>query len=215
MNEFQDALDGKTTTEGWTAEKLSDYHKFLTGAAKDEEARVAALREAKRVEQQRVDQLKKDAEDIAEKNRHAAENPPESRQPNSEISQFRSEQIEKARKQLLSQVKLTDEERTVVEDKFKRLDSGKMDADLIYLDFLSAVAAANPTKYLDLTKQRAEQERVAAEMVAADAEAGNAAPGGQQPKKFSDEVMSLAKKVGITPEAAQKQISQGMHRTLA
>lgn len=210
MDDFQNALDGKTSTEGWTAEKLVDYHKFLKGAVKTEESVVGGLREAKRAEADRVEALK--AEEIRIRGLVEAAQAQIPKPP--EVSQFRTEQIEKAKRKLMEKVKLSPEQLAVVEEKFKRLDTGKADADFIYEDLLSALAAANPSKFLELSQEREAAERRAAEELESQAAgAGGSGGGGGEPKKFSDAVMDLAKKAGITPEAAKRQLDGGMSRT--
>jgi len=210
MDDFQDALDGKVTTEGWTAEKLVDYHKFLKTATKEAEGQVGGLREAKRSETDRVAKLKEEGDRI---DREIAAKKQETPPSNPEMSQFRLEQVSKAKARLYSEVKLTEEEKVVVEEKFKRLDTGKVDADLIYVDLLSAVAASNPTKFFELTKGQQEAQRMADDEIQRQAELAGGAPSGNEPRKFSEEAVALARKAGITPEAATRQVTQGMSRT--
>lgn len=215
MNEFQDALEGKISTADWTAEKLVEYHKFLQETTTKEKGEVGGLREAKRAETDRVEKLKLEAttaeERIAKAKTDGATGDGALKIP--EMTQFRTEQVEKAKTRLFSEVKLTEEEKTVVLEKFGLLDSGKVDADFIYQDLLSAFAASNPTKFLTLSKAQEQSEQEAADETERQAgSGGSAAPAGQEPKKFSDEAMALAKKAGITPEAAQKQVTGGMTR---
>jgi len=217
MDEFQNALEGKITTEGWTAEKLVEYHKFLTTATNEAKSEVSGLREAKRAEAERVEKLQAkatEAEAAAEKAIKLAEDAGKAGRPaiSPEMSQFRTEQVEKAKIKLFSTVKLTDEEKVVVLEKFSRLDTGKLDADFIYQDLISSVAAANPTKYLELTKSQEQNQAEAQAELERQAAAGNAPPAGQDPKKYSDEALALAKKADISPEAATKQVANGMTR---
>lgn len=219
MDDFQEALEGKTSTEGWTAEKLSDYHKFVTDKVKEEESKVGGLREAKRAETERVEKLKKEAEDILKAKEEAEKNNPpadekDKPQQSPEMIQFRSEQVEKARQKLFSSVKLSDEDKIAFEDRFKQLDSGKLDSDLIYKDMLAAVVATNPDKFIGLAQEREKSEAEAARIAAEQAAGTDAAPGGEGEKKFSDEALKLAKEAGITPEAATRQLQNGMTRTL-
>lgn len=216
MDEFQEVLDGKKTTEGWDAEKLVGYHKFLGETAQKTEAEVRGLREAKRSETERVEKLKKDADEREETARKAAEgNGNESPKPpeNKEMTQFRKEQVEKAKLRLFSEVSMTDEEKAIVEGKFILLDSGKMDAEFIYKDFLSAVAAANPDKFMSLSKSQQDAQREADEETARQAGGGgDTAPAGNEPKKFTDAALALSKQAGITPEEATRQTTEGMTR---
>lgn len=218
MDEFKDALEGKIskdTVAGWPAEKLVDYHKFLTETVDTTKGEVGGLREAKRVEIERVTKAKTDAD--AEEARLAKIKdgtvdpivPPKS----PEMTQFRQEQVKKAKDRLYATVTLTEEEKAKVEENFTRLDTGKIDSDLIYTDLLSAVAASNPDQYLTLSQRQAKQEEDARAEIERQAAAGEAPPAGQERKKFSDEVMKYASDNNITPEAAQKQLSSGMRRT--
>lgn len=217
MDKFQDALEGKTTTDEWTAEELVEYHKFVLGKVKEEEGKVGGLREAKRAETERIEKLKAEADKIEEDIQQKKNTPPEGEEKptNPEMTQFRSEQIEKAKNRLFSEMSFSEEEKKVILEKFERLDSGKLDSDFIYLDLVSALAAANPEKFLTLKKKADEEERIAQEEIErqASGEGGNPPQEGEK-KVFSDEVIALSKKAGITNEAAQKQIDSGMSRTL-
>lgn len=217
MDEFKNALEGKTTTEGWDAGKLVDYHKFLVTATSEAKSEVSGLREAKRAEAERVEKLQAkatEAEQAAEKALKIAEEAAKGGKPtiSPEMSQFRTEQVDKAKAKLFSTVKLTDEEKAVVLEKFTRLDTGKLDADFIYNDLISSVAAANPTKYLQLTQGQEQAQAEAQAELERQAAAGHAPPPGKDQKKYSDEALSLAKKADISPESATKQIAQGMTR---
>lgn len=209
MEDFQNALEGKITTEGWDAAKLVDYHKFLVSAAEKEKGEVTGFREAKRAEADRVEKLKVEATAIEDRIRNAKE---EKSPENPQMTQFRSEQVEKARQRLFSTVKLTEEEKVVVDEKFKRLDTGKLDADFIYQDYLSAFAAANPTKHLELTQTQQQAEDAARLEIERQAQDGKAPPAQPDLKKFSQEALDLAKKADISPEAATKQVANGMTR---
>lgn len=214
MEEFQNALEGKITTEGWSAEKLVDYHKFLKEATDKVKGEVGGLREAKRVESDRVEKLKSEAllvEEQIKKAKVLEGDPP----ANPQMAQFRSEQVEKAKNKLYSTVKLTDEEKTQVEEKFKRLDTGKLDSEFIYQDYVAAVAAVNAPKYLELTSEKDRNEAEAKAELERQAASGEAPPADpdKDGKKYSDEAYALAKKAGITPEEANRQLSSGMTRT--
>lgn len=212
MDDFQNALEGKISTETWDAEKLVEYHKFLATKTAEEKSEVSGLREAKRAETERVEKLRAEAAAAEEKIRKAESQP--SAAPSGEaMSQFRAEQVEKAKIRLFSEVKLSESEKAVVLEKFARLDTGKLDADFIYQDLLSAVAAANPSKFLELSKSAEEQEAEAQAEIERQASSGQTPPSGQEKRKYSDETISLAKKAGITPEEAERQVAQGMSRT--
>lgn len=222
MEEFQKALAGEISTEDWDAPKLVDYHKFLKEESKTEEGRVAALREAKRVENERAEKAKKEADEAEEAAKKAKEGKldpkPEGEDdappaPSPEMAQFRTEQVEKAKKKFLSTVNLSDEEKEAVEEKFSKLDSGKLDADLIYEDYVSAFAAANPSKFLELSSEKEERERKAQERLEEETRANGGKPPELEEKKYSDEALALARSAGISPEAATRQLSEGLSRT--
>lgn len=221
MEDFQKALQGEITTDEWDAEKLVGYHKFVSDKAKEEEGKVAGLREAKRTETERVEKLKKEAEDAVKaveeaKKGAVIETPKPKDNPTSpELTQFRSEQVEKARNRIFSEIELTDEEKEAVDEKFKKLDSGKLDADFIYNDFKSALVATKADTLLELEKESKIKERAAEKEIEQQALAGgNTPPAEGQPKKYSDEVENLAKEAGISEEAAQRQVLNGMNRVI-
>jgi len=215
MEKFQDALEGKITTEGWTAEELVEYHKFLRETTDKEKSEVSGFREAKRAESDRVEKLKAEALAIEEANKKAGEGggTQETTPSDPKFNQFREEQVQKAKTRLFDSVSLTDEEKAAVNEKFERLDTGKIDADLIYLDLVSSVAAANPNKFLELTQDQETRERNAIEELEKQAAGGGAPPSEEEKKKYNQETLDLAKKAGITPEEALRQTTQGMTRT--
>lgn len=75
------------------------------------------------------------------------------------FTQFRKEQVEKAKNRLFSEYELTDAQKAEVVSKFEKLDSGKTDADFIYNDFVSAFAAANSTDLVSAKKQIDENKK--------------------------------------------------------
>lgn len=208
MQRFQDVLEGKVKLDELTDEELPEYRKFAQAAAVEEQQKVTGLREAKRAEQEKIDRLKEDAAKREAEAAAAGQKPPE----NPEMKQFRDEQIIKAKNRLYSNVTLSDEEKTKVEEKFSKLDSGKLDSDLIYEDLLSAVAAANPQKFISLSKEKEEAERAAQEELARQAGGSSSGGGSSEPKKYSDEVVRLSKEANIDLEAAKRQVEQGTKR---
>ena len=80
-----------------------------------------------------------------EKERRQAQldNPPKDTKKDTEVlTQFREEQVLKAKQKFFSDPKfsLNEQEKTELEETFKRLDSGKVDADLIFNDLKKAFA---------------------------------------------------------------------------
>ncbi len=133
----------------------------------------------------------------------------------SEGTQFRQEQVDKARDKFFSEYKIPVEKQAEYLEKFKALDSGKVDSDLIYQDFVGVYAFLNKDALLDAEKQRIEAERVAAEEAAKAAgnDGGSGGGGGETPK-FSETTQKLSKDAGIPVEAADKIVKEGMTRTL-
>lgn len=210
MDEFKNALEGKVSTEGWDAEKLVGYHKFLKESIDKEKSEVSGLREAKRAESERVERLKQEAATIEDKNKSVVAKPTE----NLQMTQFRSEQVEKAKSRLFSEMKLSEEEKVQVLDKFQKLDTGKLDADFIYTDLVSAVAASNPNKFLELTKSQERAEMEAQAEIERQAGSDASKPADFDKSKYSDATLSYAKATGITPDAAERQLRRGMKRVI-
>lgn len=213
MDKFKEVLEGKVKKEDLTPEELTGYKAFVAEIAKDEEAKVVGLRGARQAEERKLAEAKAETERLAtEASKDKSDTPPE----DPHFKQFRGEQVQKAKSRLWGTLQVSDAEKAVIEDKFSRLDSGKIDADLIYEDLLSAVAAANPKKFLELSDDAARREREAAEEVARQAGgSGGSGGAGNEPKKFSEAALKLSKDAGITPEAAQRQLSQGTKRVYA
>lgn len=211
---FEKVLKGEIKTDGFTAEELVEYHKFVSELSKEEEKKLVGIRQARQAEEKKLADAK--AEEEAKKQEAEAEEArrkAEAAGQNPEMTQFRKEQVEKAKRKLFGLKDFSDNEKKVIEEKFVKLDSGKLDADLIYEDFLSAFAAANPSKYMQLSQEKDEAEKAAAEALANAAGSTDSNPeGGEGEKKFSDEVMRYSKEYGITPKAAQKQMQSGMKR---
>lgn len=211
MQKFQDVLDGKLKVTDLTPEEMPDFVKFGQAESAKVLTEVGGVRGARQAEEDKLKDLGTkvaEAQGIITK---AEELSKPALSP--EMQSFRAEQVEKAKLRLFSTVKLTDEEKVEVLEKFKALDSNKMDADFIYKDLLSAVAATKPDQFLEMSQQRTQAEQDAAAELLRQSGGGDGAPTGEDgKKKFSDEALKLAKDAGITPEAAHKQITQGMSR---
>jgi hypothetical protein len=208
MEKFKDVLEGKIKKDDLTPEELIGYKTYVSDLSKEEEAKVTGLRGARQAEEKKLADLKAEAERLT--NGGSGDTPPEHPQ----MKQFRIEQVLKAKNRLWATIKASDAEKTIIEDKFSRLDSGKVDSDLIYEDLLSAVAASNPKKFIELSGDDERRKREAEDEIARQAGgAGGSGGSGNEPKKFSDEVLNLSKDAGISPEAAQRQVSQGNKRT--
>jgi len=212
MQEFQDVLDGKIKVEDLSPEKLPEFRTFALKTSKEEIEKVAALREAKRVENERVESAKAEADRIKSDSEKLKAETMSSKELSPEMKQFRSEQVEKAKERLFSTVKLSEEEKKLVLENFSKLDSGKMDADFIYKDLVSAVAASNPDNYLTMSQDRERMAWEAEQETLRQAAAGITKPSETELKKFTDEALKLSKEAGITPEAATKQLTHGNKR---
>lgn len=132
-----------------------------------------------------------------------------------ETSQFRQEQILKAKTKFFAEYKIPAEEQEKYTQTFEKFDSNKVDPDLIFDDFVSVYAALNKDSLLKAQKEAEELKKNADLHNAGEAGSHSTPPAGQEPPKFSEAAMELSKKAGISPEAADKQLKQGMSRILA
>ena len=195
-----------------TLKKLSDE------SAKKSLSEASALRKERDRANDLKTQAEKDAEEAAKKAedaKKAAEAAGGAQPPAKDetMSQFRNEQVTKAKNRLKAEYSLTDEQLAEVVTHFEKIDSGKVDADNIYVELKGSYAFLNSDSVLQAAadKKKREEEAAAAEAEAAGGAAGGE-PAGSQPPKFSDEVKSLAKEAGITPEAAKKVAEEGTSR---
>jgi len=129
------------------------------------------------------------------------------------MSQFRDEQKQKAIQKFKSDFGLSDEENQVILENFKKIDSGKVDAEFIYQDLVGAYAFVNKDKLVEADKERQAREAAAATANAENAGGMQGKPNnGNQPPKYSDTVTNVAQKAGITLEAAKKVVEEGTKR---
>lgn len=203
QEKFKEVLDGKRPKEEITEAELPEYHKFVRAEADAELDRVAALRkEKKRLED-------KPAPTPVEE----TPKPGEKSESDKKLESFRAEQVTKAKEKLFSTTKLTDQEKAAVEERFSKLDSGSMDVDTIFKDFVASLGAVKSADYVTLAQDKADRERQAEEANAG-AAGSHESPGGEGgEKKFSEQTTKLAEKAGITPEAADRVAKGGMKRT--
>lgn len=214
QEKFKDVLDGKLKVDDLSSEELPEFTKFAKSEADKTRGEVAGFREAKRAEADKVAKLKEESEK-AEKLISEAKAAKESLEASrGQITQFRQEQIEKAKSKFYSSFTISDEDKVKVEENFKRLDSGKVDADLIFKDFVSSYAASNPEGYIEAKKKLADMEKGAASANANAAGNHSSSPGGGDPKKFDEKTIKVAQEAGITPEAADKVLKEGMQRKI-
>lgn len=208
MEDFvKKVLDGEVTDEELTAfkDKLSQEGKKELEASlafrdkrKDEEGKSVA-------EAERLSKLKAEADaEEARLNTARGEN-----------SQFRTEQITKAKAKFFAEYKVPAEKQAEYEAEFGNLDSGKMDPDLIYKDFERTHVSLNSDVYLEAERKQRDMERSAGDFNANGAGTHHAAPGGNEPPKFSEIAKKIAHDSEISEEAAAKIESEGYSRTIA
>jgi len=131
---------------------------------------------------------------------------------NETMSQFRTEQVEKAKSRIKTEFDLDDAALKSVDEMFVRVDSGKVDVELIYQDYKAAYVATNSDTFLAAQQTGKDMEARAAAANANAAGSQSAPPPGKEPQKYSDEAVALAKAAGITEEQAEAQVTGGMKR---
>lgn len=133
-----------------------------------------------------------------------------------EISQFRSEQLQKAKDKFKADFKLSDDEFAKVEAQFTRIDSGKIDQDLIYKDLRGSYAFLNSEELVKAKELKTSMERNASGAVSSEAGGSSVAPSNDSDSdsKVSPEAKALAKQAGISEESAERQIKEGNKRIL-
>lgn len=207
MKELDKILDGQITgdeLEAFKAKLSEDGKKSLSEALafrakkKDDEAH-AAEAEAK---------LQKLKDDIA-----AEEARVESLKGSS--NQFRDEQVSKAKEKFFKDYEIKPEEQSSYDELFKKIDSGKVDPDLIYKDFEVVYGAKNSSELIEAKKKQIQMQKDAAlsDAAAAGANKGGS-QGGEGKKEYSEATKALSQKAGISLEDAERQINHGMHRIL-
>jgi hypothetical protein len=200
---IEGALEGKIELIELNDEELTEFRSQARVLAEKERGEVTGLREAKRAEAERIENLKKEQKEQQENLNKGKQ----------EVTQFRSEQIEKAKAKFFAQFPDAEAKKVEIEDKFTRLDTGKIDSDFILKDFVSAYAATDPDGYLSARKKAQELKKNAEDFNAREAgKSGDSTPAEGEPKKYSDETTATAKAAGISEEAANKVVTQGMKR---
>lgn len=188
--------DYSTLITEFTPEQHIELSKELRSAGDEELKRVSALRqEGRRLETKTPTDDKKTVDVFA---------------------QFRTEQVEQAKTKLFSNTKfnLSQEEKALVEEKFKRLDSGKVDKELIYNDFLEAYAAVRSSKLISDSEKSFEFEKNAAQFNAAGAggTSGMSSPDDAKYSQAAKDLFREFQKAGIMDKSiddCQKIVSKG------
>lgn len=212
MQKFQDVLDGKLKVAELTAEELPQFVTFAQGKSAEILAEAEGRRGARQAEETKLNDLTPkvtEAQTIiaeAERLKGPTLSP--------EMQSLRAENIEKAKQRLPANVRSDASRMVLVMDAFKRLDTGKLDADNIYRDLLSAVASTEPERFLELSQDAEQRAANAARELEAQAAGGGGAPSKEEAAKYSQEVVDLAKNAGITLEAAKRQVEQGNRRII-
>jgi hypothetical protein len=190
-------------------EKLSEDGKSVLNQAlafrdkrKDEENKANEAAGKATTEEQRLAKAKADAD--AEEARLAA--------LRSEGTQFRQEQISKAKARFFTEYGIAPENQAQYDTEFTKLDSGKMDPDLIFKDLERTHVALNSDTYLESERKQREMQRNAETYNAGGAGSQTHAPSGQEPPKFSQLAEKIAQDSEISVEAAAKIEKEGYSR---
>lgn len=193
--QFDKILSGETKLDELEEAQVPEYYKYAREKADAEQSRVTGLREARR-------SLEGKVEETTEKNKAEEQ----------EMSQFRKEQVEKARRKLVEQFGLTEEEEQTVMSTFSRLDSKRVDADLIFEDMQSALAASQSKNFVSLYKEDREARRKAEAEAAAQMAGGSGAGESQTKSKVDPKVKAFAEEKGLSIEDAQDILSGNTRR---
>jgi dsDNA-specific endonuclease/ATPase MutS2 len=204
------ALEGEIKLEELSDDELAEFRKKARELAEKEKGELTGFREAKRAEAERVEKLKKEAEGISGQANKTKE---DLEKDKAEVTQFRREQILKAKEKFLTTFPDAKEKIDLIDEKFGRLDSGKIDSDFIYSDFVSAYAASDPDGYLAARQKAEDLKKNAEKLNAGSAGYSSSKPAdGSEAKKFDEKTTQVAKEAGISEEAADKVLKQGLTR---
>jgi len=174
-------LGGEDVSElvkDFTDEQTKEYNKTFLSLSKEAKskdlAEVVALRKAKADLKQKTDDLSSDqAKQFHEK--------------------ARGEQLVKARSKFLADFGLTEDTAKSLDEEFKSVDSGKIDADLIYGDFKKAYAKANADTLIEAQRANKILEKNAVDYNASSAGSSNSGGGSSEGKKYSNEAYEAVK----------------------
>jgi len=111
------------------------------------------------------------------------------------VKQFREEQVGKAKEKFFSDARfpLTAEQKTEFEENFKRLDTGKVDSDLIFKDLTKVYAYMNGDTLLSSQEKLKDMEKQAQEFNSQGAFGTGGNPGSPDESKFSESAKQLYK----------------------
>lgn len=198
-----------------TETQVQEFEGKLSDEGKKKLRELMALKKQRKAEEDRVKKAKEDA-DAAEKRRQEADEAfrKSKEQQDESQTQFRKEQIEVAKQKFFSDYKIPPEEQAKYEAEFR--DSGKASADLIFKDWVKTFAAVNSDSLIDAQNKQREMEKKAAEDAERQAGGHDSPPGdgGDGKPQHSKEAEELSKKAGISIEAAERQLKEGMNRVI-
>lgn len=179
-------------------------------------------KEADRLSKENLEKLKGTSREV-ERRGGKKEDDEDPEKENQVLTQFRSEQVLKAKNRLINDPRfpLTEAEKSELDKVFSRIDSGKVDADLILEDYMAAYAVVKRTDLISAKEKTEKMEKDAAAFTSAGA---NASGGISQEdaSKFSTAAQELFRswqKAGLTGknhtlERAEQVVSQGLSRRL-
>lgn len=199
QDEINKIVEGQASEE-----EVKELEAKLSEAGKKELREVLALKEQRKAEEARLATAKQTADEEDGKAKAARESQ----------TQLRTEQISKAKESFFTEYSIPEADRSEYEELFTKVDSGKMDPDLIKQDFIKAYAAKNADVLLKSHQEKLEMEKRAAEANAQGAGSHSSKPGDMEPPKYSDEVKKIAETSNIPVEAADKIAKEGMHRVI-
>lgn len=122
---------------------------------------------------------------------------------------FRNEQVEIAKGKFFAQFGIPAEKQGEYEETFKRLDSGKVSAELIIEDLKGVHAFLNRDSLLTAQEQQRQMEANAAAANAAAAGPSGSAPSTTKREEHSDEAVALSKEAGVDVTKAEEVLARG------
>lgn len=128
---------------------------------------------------------------------------------------FRDEQIAKATAKFSTDFSLSQEESSAILESFAKVDSGALDADLIYVDLKKAFALANVDTLIKAKTEKEELEKNAAEFLSGSIGGVDAKP--EEGKTYSPAAYDYVKEarkqgVELSLEQADSYVSKGNRR---
>lgn len=210
-----------------SVEDQAEVNRLAKESAATSLTEASALRKERDRANDMKTQAEKDAEAAAARAKAIAEgkdpdNPeggqgkePEVPKKDDTMSQFRKEQVDKAKNRFKDAFSHLEAEKiNEVFAQFEHVDSGKVDADNIYQDLIGAYAFINRDSLVAAETEKRQREANAEEDRIEGARSNGGSPkDGNQPEKVKQAVKQVAKAAGISEEAAQKVVTEGNTRT--